>query len=148
MTDFLLDYYVWIKALHVISVIFWMAALLYLPRLFIYQIEAPAGGELHGALKGYQRLLHKRILNPAMHASWFFAILMLWANPALFSDGWMHVKLTAVVLLTVSHLYFGWTRRRLERDEDVGASRTWRFLNEAPAVLAIVIVFMAIPKPF
>lgn len=148
MTDFLLEYYDWIKALHVISVIFWMAGLLYLPRLFIYQLEAPKGGEVATAMKTYERLLHKRILNPAMHASWTFAILMLWANPALFKEGWMHVKLTAVILMTAAHFYFGWIRRRLERDEDVGASRMWRFVNEVPAVLAIIIVLMAIPKPF
>ncbi|MEL6979870.1 MAG: protoporphyrinogen oxidase HemJ [Pseudomonadota bacterium] len=148
MADLILDYYLWIKALHVISAIFWMAGLLYLPRLFIYQIEAPVGGELRDALKNYQRLLLKRIMNAAMIATWIFALLMIWANPGVFSAGWMHLKFLAVLLMTGAHMYFARTRRLLETDQPVGSSRSWRFLNEAPAALAIVIVLMAVAKPF
>lgn len=148
MTDFLVEQYLWIKALHVISAIFWMAGLLYLPRLFVYQIEAPAGGALAEALKGYQRLLLKRIMNAAMIATWGFALLMLWANPGLFSEGWMHLKLTAAIAMTAAHMMFARTRRLLEQDQPVGSSRLWRFLNEAPALLAIIIVLMAVAKPF
>lgn len=153
MSDFLFDYYEWLKALHVLSVIFWMAALLYLPRLFVYQIEATVkhgapGGELAEALKTYQRLLQKRIMGPAMHAAWTFALLMLWANPALFSQGWMHAKLLCVLLMTGAHVYFSIVRRKLETDQEVGPARRWRLLNEVPAVLAIIIVVMAVVEPF
>ena len=153
MSDILFDYYDWIKALHIISAIFWMAGLLYLPRLFVYQIEATArhgapGGELAEALKDYQRLLLKRIMNAAMIATWLFALLLLWANPGLFSNGWMHAKLLSVVLLTGAHMYYARTRRLLETDQDVGDSRRWRLLNEVPAALAIIIVVMAVVEPF
>ena len=148
MADILFDYYDWLKALHIISAIFWMAGLLYLPRLFVYQIEAPMGGELREALKTYQRLLLKRIMNAAIVATWAFALLMLWANPGLFSNGWMHVKLLCVVLMTGAHMYYARARRLLETDQDIGASRRWRLLNEVPAALAIVIVIMAVVEPF
>ncbi|MEL6316270.1 MAG: protoporphyrinogen oxidase HemJ [Pseudomonadota bacterium] len=148
MQDMLLGLYDWLKAAHVISAIFWMAGLLYLPRLFVYQIEAPKGGELNAALKAYQRLLLKRIMNAAMIATWLFALLMLWANPSLMTQGWMHAKLAAVIAMTVLHMAFARTRRLLEADEDVGTGRAWRLYNEAPAALAIVIVVMAIVEPF
>ena len=153
MLDVLYEQYDLIKALHVISAIFWMAGLLYLPRLFVYQIEATLkhggpGGVLSEALKDYQRLLLKRIMNAAMIATWFFALLMLWANPGLFSVGWMHVKLLCVVLMTAAHMFYARARRLLESDQDIGPSRRWRFLNEIPAVLAIVIVIMAVAEPF
>lgn len=148
MQNFLLDYYLWVKALHVVAVIFWMAGLLYLPRLFVYQIEAPAGGPLGAALKDYQRLLLKRIMNAAMIAAWAFALLLIWARPELFSEGWMHLKLLCVVLMTAAHMWFARTRRLLEADQDVGPSARWRLYNEIPAALAIVIVVMAIVEPF
>lgn len=153
MWEFVDDHYEWIKALHLISAIFWMAGLLYLPRLFVYQIEATAahgapGGALAEALKDYQRLLLKRIMNAAMIATWAFALIMLWTRPGLMGEGWMHVKLLCVVLMTAAHMYYARTRRLLETDQDVGSSRRWRFLNEAPAFLAIIIVIMAIVEPF
>ena len=153
MGAFLFDIYDWLKALHILSAIFWMAGLLYLPRLFVYQIEATArhggpGGELAEALKTYQRLLLKRIMNAAMIATWAFALLLIWANPGLFSNGWMHLKLLCVLLLTGAHMYYARTRRLLETDQDVGDGRRWRLLNEVPAVLAIVIVIMAVVEPF
>lgn len=148
MADILFEYYDWLKALHIISAIFWMAGLLYLPRLFVYQIEAPLGGELREALKTYQRLLLKRIMNAAMIATWLFALMMLWANAGLFSNGWMHAKLLCVVLLTGAHMYYARARRLLETDQDIGTSRQWRLLNEVPAALSIVIVIMAVVEPF
>lgn len=153
MADILFDYYDWLRALHILSAIFWMAGMLYLPRLFVYQIEATQnhggpGGELSEALKTYQRLLQKRIMNGAMIATWIFGLLMLWANSGLLMDGWMHVKLLCVLLMSGAHDFYARTRLRLERDEDVGSSRRWRFLNEAPALLAIVIVIMAVVEPF
>lgn len=153
MIGFLASHYDWLKALHVISVIFWMAGLLYLPRLFVYQIEATEkhggpGGELAEALKSHQRLLLKRIMNAAMIATWVFGLLLLWVNSSLLSFGWMHAKLLCVVLMTGAHIYFARTRRLLESDQDVGGSKRWRLINEVPALLAIIIVIMAVAEPF
>ncbi|MEM9725298.1 MAG: CopD family protein [Pseudomonadota bacterium] len=153
MSEFLLDAYDWIKALHIVSAMFWMAGLLYLPRLFVYQIEATTahggpGGALAEALKTYQRLLLKRIMNAAMLATWGFALLMIIANPGLFSNAWMIVKFLSVCALTATHMYYARARRMLESDGDIGPSRRWRLLNEIPAALAIIIVIMAVAEPF
>ena len=100
---FLQDWHDWLKAIHIMAVITWMAGLFYLPRLFVYHHQAEAGGELEGALLIQERNLLKIIVNPAMIAVWLLAIVMMVANPALFSQGWFHFKLL-LVLLTQKHL--------------------------------------------
>jgi putative membrane protein len=148
MTDFLLQHYLWLKALHIISVIAWMAGLLYLPRLFVYHAEAKKGGELAETLKTMERRLLRFIMNPAMIAAFVFGGLMLWANPALFALPWMHMKLTAIVLLTVVHHIYALWRKKFERDENTRDAKFYRYWNEVPTVLMIIIVIMAVAEPF
>ena len=148
MQEFLLDYYFWIKALHVISIICWMAGLLYLPRLFVYHCDAEKGGELSEALKIMEHRLLRYIMNPAMIAAFIFAGLMFYADSSLMSQGWMHVKLLGVFLMTGFHHVLGRWRKTFLRDDNVKSQKYYRFWNEVPAVLMIIIVLMAVAEPF
>lgn len=142
--------YPWIKALHVISVIAWMAGLLYLPRLFVNHVEsAPPGSELSDVFKGMERRLLKRIMNPAMIASWVFGVL-LFATPGIASihAGWMVVKLVMVLGLTGYHMWLARCVREFASDSNHLSSRRFRVMNEVPAVLMVVIVIMVIVRPF
>lgn len=147
MQGFLLEHYAWLKAAHIVVVIFWMAGMLYLPRLFVYHCQATPGGELDVTLKTQERLLLRAIMNPSLVAVWLFAGLMLFANPALFAEGWMHVKLTAVVLMSGAHGYYAAARKRFEAGTNARSQRFWRIVNEVPALLAVLVVFMAVLKP-
>ncbi len=148
MQDFIINHYLWFKALHVIAVISWMAGLLYLPRLFVYHVNAGHDSDLSKTLKIMERKLLKFIMNPAMILSWAFGILMLVGNPDLFKEPWIHVKLLAVVLLSVVHMVFGKWRKVFEKDQNKSSSKFYRWWNEVPTVLMIIIVIMAVVEPF
>ena len=148
MVDWLLFNYQWMVSLHIISVIAWMAGMFYLPRLFVYHASAEVGSELSETLKVMESKLLRIILNPAMIAAWFFAGLMMWAQPSLFSDGWFHTKLLLVVLMTVVHAFYARWRRQFAADANTRSHRFYRFANEVPTVLMIAIVVLAVVKPF
>ncbi|MEQ8325964.1 protoporphyrinogen oxidase HemJ [Parvibaculum sp.] len=145
---FLLDYYLWIKALHIISVIFWMAGMAYLPRLFVYHADAAPGSDKSETFKVMERRLLRGIVNPAMIATFFFGLLMLVLNPALLSDHWMQAKLVLIVVMAGLHGMFSRWRKDFERDENTKDARFYRIVNEAPPVLVIFIVLLAVAKPF
>ena len=148
--DFLNQHYAYqtLQALHIIAVIAWMAGLLYLPRLFVYHCDAPAGSAQSETFKVMERRLLRIIMNPAMIAAWLFGLLMLVARPELLQDGWMHTKLLAVVLLTGLHMVLARWRRLFAEDRNTRPARYYRIVNEAPTVLMIISVFMAVLKPF
>ena len=148
MSEFLAAHYLWLKALHVISVIFWMAGMAYLPRLFVYHAEAEVGSEKSETFKIMERRLLRGIINPAMIAAFLFGGLMIWANPELMHQGWFHVKLTLVILMTAFHGFFARWRKAFDRDENVHSSRFFRIINEAPPVLVVFIVILVVVKPF
>lgn len=148
MIDFLADYYLWIKALHIISVIAWMAGMFYLPRLFVYHADARPGSELSETLKVMERKLLRIIMNPAFIAAWVFGIAMMVANPDLFKQGWFHVKLTGVVLMSVFHHVLAKWRKTFAADENKRPHGFYRKMNEVPTILMIIIILMAVPKPF
>ena len=148
MQDFFLMNYEWLRALHIIAIIAWMAGLLYLPRLYVYHTGAEAGSELSETLKIMERRLLRFIMNPAMIASWVLGLLLLYANPALLSEGWMHTKLLAVVLLSGAHGVMSKHRRLFDQDKNIKSARYFRIFNEVPTVLMIVIVIMAVVQPF
>jgi len=149
MTDFVLDYYNWVKAFHLIAVISWMAGLLYLPRLFVYHADAEKGSELSETLKIMERKLLRIIMNPAMAITWVLGLSMLFASPVLLSSGgWMHIKLAAVVLLSAFHGFLAHRRKVFLRDENEKPSKFYRKINEIPTVLLIIVVVMVIVKPF
>lgn len=146
--EFLLGYYTTIKALHIIAVVAWMAGMLYLPRLYVYHADAAAGSELSETLKIMERRLLRIILNPAMIATWILGALMIMAHPELLQQGWVHVKLTCLVLMQVVHAFYARWRKVFMRDENDRPAKFYRLWNEAPTVLMIIIVFMAVLKPF
>ena len=148
MQEFLLTHYIWIKAFHIIAIVSWMAGMLYLPRLFVYHAGAAAGSQLSETFKTMERRLLRFIINPAMLLAFVFGGLMLWANPELLQGGWMHVKLTAVIAMTAVHgLYSRW-RKDFERDQNTRSAKFYKIWNEVPTVLMIVIILMAVAKPF
>ena len=148
MQDFLLSIYPWLKGFHIAAVIFWMAGMLYLPRLFVYHHQAQPEGELEGALLIQERNLLKIIINPSMIAVWLLAILMMVANPTLFTQGWFHVKLLCVVLLTgYTYACQAWYKK-FAVDENKKSEKFFRIVNEIPAALMVIIVIMVVAKPF
>lgn len=143
-----MDWYGVVKALHVISVIAWMAGMFYLPRLFVYHAEAGPGTPQSETFKVMERRLLRAIMNPAMIATWVFGVAMLVLIPGWLSDGWLHAKLTLVVVMTVvHHLYARW-RKAFDRDENQRSPGFYRAWNEVPTVLLVLIVFLVILKPF
>lgn len=148
MASFLLTYYLWIKALHVIAIIAWMAGMLYLPRLYVYHADAPKGSDKSETFKVMERRLLRFIMNPAMIASLVFGVLMIWANPDLMKQGWMHAKLGLIVLMFGLHGVFSKWRKVFERDENTRSAKFYKIWNEAPTLLMIIIVIMAVAEPF
>lgn len=148
MQSFLYEHYLGIKALHIIAMVAWMAGMLYLPRLYVYHAGAVAGGELSETLKVMERRLLRFIINPAMIVTWLCGVAMIYANPALLHDGWLHVKLTALLLMQVVHAMLARHRKQFLRDANTHSARYYRILNEVPTVLLIVIVVMVVLRPF
>ncbi len=148
MAEFLLQNYEWLCAFHIISVIAWMAGMLYLPRLFIYHADAEKSSDKSETFKIMERRLLKVIMAPASVATWLFGGLMLWANPALLSLTAIHVKLFTVVVMTVlHHVFMGWVKI-FAADENTRPAKFYRIINEVPTVLMIIIVIMVIVRPF
>ncbi len=138
--------YLWVKALHVVAVISWMAGLLYLPRLFVYHAEAGLGAQA-GTFKIMERRLYRYIMTPAMTLAWITGIYLALEGGAL-SSGWFHAKATLVVLLSAAHIHDGVLMRRFAQDANAHSPRYYRILNEVPTLLMIGIVILAIVKPF
>ncbi|WP_275786727.1 protoporphyrinogen oxidase HemJ [Pararhizobium gei] len=139
--------YLWIKALHIIAVISWMAALFYMPRLFIYHTDAKPGSEQSETFKIMEQRLLKVIMNPAMMITWVLGLYLAWSVYG-FQGGWLHAKLLLVVLMTGVHMFFSRAVRIFARDENNRSARYWRLMNEAPTILMILIVILAVVKPF
>ena len=149
MQDFLLQNYEWLRALHIIAVICWMAGMLYLPRLFVYHAEADAGSDTSETFKIMERRLFKFIMSPAMIVSWILGLAMLYANPGMLEGaGWMHAKLLFVVLMSAAHGVLSKNVRLFAKDENTKSAKYFRILNEVPTVLMIGIVIFAVVQPF
>lgn len=146
--DFLTAHYLWIKALHVISVMAWMAGMLYLPRLFVYHCGAAKGSELSETLKVMERRLLRAIINPAMIASFVFGGLMLVVDPSILKQGWFHGKALLVILMAGLHGMLSRWRKDFAADRNTRPAKFYRIANEAPTLLLIAIVILVIVKPF
>jgi putative membrane protein len=139
--------YVWIKALHVIAVISWMAGMLYLPRLFVYHCEADAGSKQSETFKVMERRLLKAIINPAMVLTWLAGLYLAWAGHWL-SAGWFHGKLLLVLILSGIHGLFSRWVKDFANDRNRRSHKFYRIINEVPTILMIGIVVLVIVKPF
>ena len=147
--DFLIPLYPWIKALHIIAVIAWMAGLLYLPRLFVYHADAAPGSDKSETFKVMERRLLRAIMDPAMTAVFVFGILLIVARgPGLWQEGWWHVKIVLIVIMFVLHMAFGRWQKQFAEDRNKHPARFYRMMNEAPTLVMIAIVLLAVAKPF
>lgn len=140
--------YLWVKALHVLSVIAWMAGMFYLPRLFVYHTQVARGSEAAQKFMVMEEKLLRVIMNPAMIATWVFGIALVTIDPGLLSQGWLHTKLLAVLGMTGLHMAFARWRRQLAAGTSDRSERFFRLINEAPTLLLVVIVVMVVVKPF
>lgn len=139
--------YLWLKAGHIISMVAWMAAMLYLPRLFVYHAQAPAGSQQSETFKVMERRLARAIMTPAMIATWGFGLAML-ASGGPLTAGWLHVKLVLVLAMTALHGAMARWRRDFALDRNRRSAVFYRVANEVPTVLLIAIVILAVVKPF
>ena len=140
--------YEWAKALHVISVIAWMAGMLYLPRLFVYHSVAEIGSTQSETFKVMERRLLRGIINPAMIATWVFGLTMIAMGGVDWGSIWPWVKAASVIALSGVHGILAGHVKRFARDENVKPQKYFRIINEVPTVLMIIIVIMVIVKPF
>jgi putative membrane protein len=153
MQEFLSLNYEWLRALHLIAVMSWMAGLLYLPRLFVYHAEEIAengvGTDKGETFKVMENRLLRFIMNPAMIVSWAFGLAMIMGNPAMMQgSGWLHAKLLLVFLMSGVHGMLSAQRRKFANDENQKSAKFFRILNEVPTVLMVVIVILAVVQPF
>ena len=139
--------YQWIKALHLISVIAWMAGLLYLPRLFVYHCEAEPGSDKSETFKTMERRLLRAIMNPAMVGAWVFGLWLLHLGE-VWTEPWMMAKLVLVFAMTGMHHLLALWRKDFEADRNDRSARFYRIANEAPTVIMIGIVILVIVQPF
>ena len=139
--------YEWIKALHVIAVIAWMAGMLYLPRLFVYHCEAEVGSKQSETFKIMERRLFKAIINPAMVVTWLAGLYLAWAGNWL-AAGWFHGKLLLVLILSTVHGLFSRWVKAFAADRNQHDQKFYRIINEVPTVIMIGVVVLVIVKPF
>jgi protoporphyrinogen IX oxidase len=139
--------YEWVKALHIVSVISWMAGMLYLPRLMVYHADTTAGSKQSETFKVMERRLLTAIMTPAMVASWVFGIWLMVLIDG-WRDGWFHAKIILVVLMSAFHMFAAVWVKEFGRDERKRRARFFRFVNEVPAVLMVLIVILVVVKPF
>jgi protoporphyrinogen IX oxidase len=137
----------WLKVLHIVAVISWMAGLLYLPRLFVYHAEAGAGSPQSATFKVMQFRLLTYIMRPAMIVVWLTGPMLAWLM-GYHKDIWFLLKMLLVVLLTVAHVQMLVWHREFDQDRSVRTSTFFRVANEVPTVLMILIVALVVVKPF
>ena len=139
--------YLWLKALHIVAVIAWMAGMLYLPRLFVYHSSAKPGSELSETFKMMERRLLNFIMMPAMIVTWIVGIVLVFQGQWL-GAGWFHAKFVLVVLMTVLHGLFAHWVNEFSFDRNRHSEKIFRIINELPTLLLIVIVVLVVVKPF
>jgi putative membrane protein len=147
--DALSGLYSWTKALHVASMIAWMAGMFYLPRLYVYHCETLPGSAESERFKVMERRLLRQIINPAMIATWLLGILLVLTPGVIdWHAGWWHVKLLMVLLMSGFHGALSRWRKDFLEDRNTRPARFYRIANEVPTLLMLVIVVMVIVRPF
>lgn len=141
------SFYPWAKAIHILAVVSWMAGMLYLPRLFVYHVDAEKGSVQSETFKVMERRLLRGIINPAMIVTWVFGLWLAWKIFG-FQGGWLHAKIGLVLLLSGVHGYLAGAVRKFAEDRNEKPARHWRIVNEIPTLLMIAIVILVVVKPF
>ncbi len=140
--------YLWIKALHIMAVITWMAGMFYLPRLFVYHCETVPGSDGSERFKVMERRLLKGIINPSMGMVWILGLSLIYLDPDLLKQGWMHAKLTLVLFMSGFHGALARWQKDFAADRNQRTAKFFRLVNEIPTVLMIGIVILVVVKPF
>ncbi len=140
--------YLIIKSLHLISVISWMAGMLYLPRLFVYHTKAAVGSEMDLTFQTMERRLLRIIINPAMIATFVFGFWLIYIVGFSNLGHWLHLKLLLVTILAALHGYLAYARKQFATGKNTKSEVFYRILNEVPALIMIIVVFLAVTKPF
>jgi protoporphyrinogen IX oxidase len=141
------DLYLWLKALHVVAVISWMAGMLYLPRLFVYHCDAAPGSPQSETFKVMERRLLRVIINPAMIVTWIVGLWLAW-DGGLYRSGWLQAKVVLVVAMSAVHGQYSRYVKDFGADRNRHSQKFYRILNEVPTILMIFIVILVIVKPF
>ena len=141
------DAYLWVKAIHVIAIISWMAGMLYLPRLFVYHSESPVGSAQSETFKIMEQRLLTLITTPAMVIAWVLGLWLAWKS-GYWAAPWLHAKVALVLALSGLHGYLSAATRAFREDRNTKPARHWRIVNEIPAVLMVAIVILVVVKPF
>ena len=141
------ELYLWLKALHIIAVIAWLAGMLYLPRLFVYHCSAAPGSVQSETFKVMERRLLRAIINPAMVASWVLGLWLAWSGNFLFAP-WLHGKLVLVLVMSGVHGMLARWMKDFAADRNRHTQKFFRIMNEVPTVLMIGIVILVVVKPF
>ena len=143
-----MNYYLLFKSLHLISVISWMAGLLYLPRIFVYHAENNDDRKISDVFKIMEKKLYFYIMTPAMILSWLFGLFLIYSiGFQQLGQTWMLVKIVLVTFLTIYHFYLGKILNKFKIDQNIHTHKFYRFINEIPTILLILIVFVVIFKP-
>ncbi|GGD02050.1 protoporphyrinogen oxidase HemJ [Aureimonas glaciei] len=142
-----MEFDLWIKALHILAVIAWMAGMLYLPRLFVYHAGTTAGTPQSETFKVMERRLLKGIMLPSMIITWAAGLWLAYSTFA-FQGGWLHAKIALVVAMSGLHGYLSASARKFAEDRNVKSALHWRVMNEVPTVVLVLIVILVVVKPF
>jgi protoporphyrinogen IX oxidase len=149
LSGWLVEAYPWIKSLHIVSLVAWMAGLLYLPRLYVYHSTAAAGSDLSETFKIMERRLQRGITTPAMIATWIFGLILAWTPEVVdWRMGWIWAKLVLVLALTGFHFLLARWRAAFAADRNRRSTRFFRTVNELPTLALIAIVLLVVIKPF
>ena len=149
MTDLLVSAYPWIKMLHIVSVISWMAGMFYLPRLFVYHAErAKPGSELDETFQVMEAKLLRLIMTPAMIASWVFGLILIGLGAFDWGAAWSWIKLASIIAMTGMHGWLGARRKEFAAGTNTRTGRSYRLANEVPTVLMLIIVTAVVVRPF
>ena len=143
-----MNFYLALKALHLIVVISWMAGLLYLPRIFVYHVENNEKKDVINIFQVMEKRLYFYIMRPAMILTWIFGIILIYLNGIeIFSQLWLQFKLVLVILLSIYHEYLGKCLYSLKNGTNTRSSKYFRIINEIPTIILILVVFIVIFKP-
>ncbi len=149
MSDFLISLYPWVKALHIIAVISWMAGIFYLPRLFVHHTEkVETGSDTDALFQMMEMKLLKVIMNPAMIVTWIAGLFLIGLGMFDWSAVWSWLKLACVIAMTVFHIWLGQRRKDFVAGNNALTGKQFRMMNEVPTVLMIVIVISVVVRPF
>jgi putative membrane protein len=142
-----MQFYLWLKALHLIAMVAWFAGLFYIFRLFVYHVKHQGNTEMARAYAEMERKLLYIIMHPAMLMTILFGVLLISQNPAVLRAPWFHLKLGLVFLLIAYQIFAGITQKRFARGDYFLSERACRLINEVPTVILIAVVILAVIKP-